>query len=538
MHEQHADDIAYMPDVLEWIKTTETGDFSELARAITKSKGWKDPLAIGPLKSMLSCSADECLGQDCGYYDDECFPNKAKQKAGDVDLVVTNYHLLFAHLMVSAATGGKIGVLPQFDAVIWDEAHKAADIAREFFGDRLSYKAFERVASRLNIDRRTKLITAATRFFSQLVDFGQTSANKPRLRAPIPEKMWRGLADELTLAGQSYRAQADNYAHDQKRMRLLTGYAKRATRLLSRLVACCTIEGDPHSVYFVEVDLRKGKRPRATLNSKMVNVAPVLEALLWSCIKASVQTSATLAVNESFSYQLKETGVPELDSRTLVVDTPFNFAEQCVLVVPDSLPEAGGRTRGAWEDAVPDMIESIVQTMGGRTLCLFTTYKMLRRVAEQLQSRLNDIDVLVQGDASMRTQLVERFRADETSVLLGTESFWAGVDCPGPACSCVIMDKFPFPPPDDPIMDAFQEREGKACFMKHSVPRAVIQFRQGFGRLIRRTTDKGIVVFLDKRIKTKGYGKTFIRSLPDMPHEREVTLELVCERVEDFSIPF
>lgn len=532
-HEKNADTIAAMPDVLDWIRDTEDGDLTGLANYLHEHNGLD---VFGQLKPMLGCTSDDCLGRDCSYYETQCYANQAKARAEDTEIVVSNYHLLFAHLKVMQMTEGMVGVLPQFDAIVWDEAHKAADIAREFFGDRITYVGVRNVGTRLGIDGRQSLIATATRFFDRLVEYAQSPANDPRMRVPMPEHLWRPLHDELIAARRVYERRADELVGvDQKRSKEFGGYARRADRMAARLEDCCTL-ADEDSVYFCDLRLQRGRPPRATLNSKVINVAPLLNALVWSQCEASVQTSATLSVSGSFSYQLRETGVPELDSKTLLVDTPFNFREQCVLVVPEHLPEAGGKTRIAWEAAAVDEIGDIVSTVGGRTLCLFTTYKMLKRVAETLprvleRNGLGHVEVLVQGEAALRTKLVEQFRADETSVLLGTESFWAGVDVPGRSLSCVVIDKFPFPPPNDPIMDAFQEQLGRECFRKHSIPRAVIQFKQGFGRLVRRDDDHGLVVFLDKRLKTKNYGRSFLRSLPDVRHARRVTAELVAEQI-------
>lgn len=535
-HVEHSAEVQAMPDVQAWIEATTSGDFNELAALLTDLRG--DAMGSGPVfgtvKSMLSVSSDDCLGRECPHFKEECWPNKAKKIAEESDIIVTNYHMLFAHLKVAAATEGAVGVLPQFDAIIWDEAHKAADIAREFFGDRISYRSVQNVASRLGIDDRQALVSTATRFFELLIDYAKSPANDPRMRRPMPDEMWRPTFEALRHAvGQYERRSQDLLAVDPTRAKEMLGYAGRADRVAARLEAICTI-ADPRSVYFCDLQFDgRGQRPRVALCSKIIDVAPVINALLWSQVKASVQTSATLSVGGNFNFQMSETGTPELDASTLIVDTPFDYAKQCVLVVPDHLPEPAGYTRDAWESGATNEIADIVKLMGGRTLCLFTTYKLMQRVATVLPGALAraglDVEVLVQGEAALRTKLVDRFRENESSVLLGTESFWAGVDVPGRSCSCVIIDKFPFPPPNDPIMDALQEQCGKDTFFKHSIPRAVIQFKQGFGRLIRRDDDRGFVVFLDKRIASKGYGRTFLRSLPSVRKVDRLTERLVSE---------
>ena len=541
--EKVASEIESMPSVLEWVNSTATGDFSELAEHLGEGgKLHDDSIALGPLKAMLGCTSDDCIGRDCSWYEVDtvtgrgCFANQSRARAANADIVVTNYHLLFAHLKVLQLTEGTVGVLPPFDVIVWDEAHKAADIAREFFGDRLTWRGINRVGARLTLDDKPAFLATVARFFDQLIDFAGTPANDPRMRAPLPDAMWRPLHEALRECVRKYDARSESLAGvDTKRANEMSGYAGRADRMAERLEAHAQIE-NPDAVYFCDLQLQRGQRPRVTLNSKIIHVAPILNALVWSSVDASVQTSATLSVNGSFSYQLSETGVPELDSRTLVVDTPFDFQSQCTFVIPEHLPEPAAATRREWEVEAVEEIVRIARMMGGRTLALFTTYRMLQATSEAFERARVPFNVLTQGEAALRTQLVERFRDDETSVLLGTESFWAGVDVPGVACSCVIIDKFPFPPPNDPIMDAFQERHGRNTFMRHSIPRAVIALKQGFGRLIRRMDDRGIVVFLDKRIKTKSYGRSFLRSLPDCPHARAVTVELLRKQLPGLNL--
>jgi ATP-dependent DNA helicase DinG len=227
--------------------------------------------------------------------------------------------------------------------------------------------------------------------------------------------------------------------------------------------------------------------------------------LFFDATPSVIVTSATLTTGGSFEHTKRELGVR--DARELVVESPFDFERQALLIVPEGLPSP---QEPVFVDAVADVVARVVDLAEGRTLGLFTSYRNMNAAYERLAGC--GYRVLRQGDAP-RTQLIEAFRKDVRSVLLGTESFWAGVDVPGESLSCVIIDRLPFPPPDDPVLDAVSERDPD-WFQDFSLPRAIIAFKQGFGRLIRSQLDRGVVVVLDERLVTKRYGRKFIRSLP------------------------
>jgi ATP-dependent DNA helicase DinG len=261
---------------------------------------------------------------------------------------------------------------------------------------------------------------------------------------------------------------------------------------------------DPEMVYFIE----EGQGGSVALMGKPIFVAPVLASELFAKVRSVVATSATLAVGGSFSHTIGELGMP--DPMTLAVDSPFDFGRQAIMVIPEGMPDPVG---DGFPKAVAEAVERTIGFADGRTLCLFTSYRNLEeawnRVSADPRHR-----ILKQGDKP-RIALIDEFRSDIHSVLLGTESFWAGVDVPGEALSCVVMDRLPFQTPDDPVLNAISERD-EDWFMSHSVPKAVMAFKQGFGRLIRRATDRGVVVVLDRRIVTKPYGRKFLLSIPDV----------------------
>jgi ATP-dependent DNA helicase DinG len=285
--------------------------------------------------------------------------------------------------------------------------------------------------------------------------------------------------------------------------------AATAAKLADNLESAMTM-ADPEMVYYIE----DGQDGSVALMGKPVFVAQILASELFARTHSVVATSATLAVGGGFSYTIGELGMP--DPMTLVVDSPFDFRKQAIVVIPEDMPDA---TNADFPKAVAEAVEKVITMADGRALCLFTSYRNLEEAWSRV-STSTKYKILKQGDKP-RTALIEEFRSDIHSVLLGTESFWAGVDVPGEALSCVVMDRLPFQTPDDPVLNAISERD-EDWFMTYSVPKAVIAFKQGFGRLIRRVTDRGVVVLLDRRIVTKPYGRRFLLSIPDVRRSKKL----------------
>jgi ATP-dependent DNA helicase DinG len=471
--------------ILAWAETTETGDKSEL------------PFEPPPrLWRRFSIASEDCKGNECRFRD-QCFAAKAKARAEQAMVVVTNYHMLLLHLHLREITGRDL-ILPAFDIAICDEGHKMADIAREFFGFRMTLGSV-RWAGRLlrrmgHVRLATRLETEASAFFDALDTYARSDAYERRLRVPgaVPHQALRAALVETFRA---YQEGMDDVLDSDARAELTRAMA-RAMALVIQLDAAMGLT-DEGSVYFLE-RLPKGG---VALASKVVEVSKRLRKLFFDATPSVIVTSATLTTGGSFAHAKRELGVR--DARELVVESPFDFEKQALLIVPEGLPSPQ-------EPVFPDAVARIVDLAEGRTLGLFTSYRNLNAAYERLAGC--GYRVLRQGDAP-RTQLIEAFRKDVRSVLLGTESFWAGVDVPGESLSCVIIDRLPFPPPDDPVLDAVSERDPD-WFQDFSLPRAIIAFKQGFGRLIRSQLDRGVVVVLDERLVTRRYGKKFIRSLP------------------------
>lgn len=491
-----------------WAEQTLTGDKNEL------------PFEPGKEWAHFSTSSDDCKRDRCRFADD-CFARRAMSEAREKDVIVCNYHLLFADVMVRLATQGEAYVIPPYEIAILDEAHKAADIARNFFGWRLTPNVIRRAVRKLAPTRDShglpdavarELEGACNDWFCGLTDYMESKYYQTRLRVMEPVDASEFIAaleealdhedDLLTGVGKDREAEVMNSI---KKLRL----ARKAVEDAMMLAR------DPEVVYVLE----KGSGSYAALKSMEVNVAPILKAQLFDACDSVTVTSATLSTGGRFDWIMEEIGAPKEETITLEAPSPF-VKEQALIVVPDRKVMPMPQEKEDYSYEVRRVVRRIVEMTKGGVLCLFTSYKNLNAAASELAAARLPYKVLVQG-CKPRSQLVEEFKADRDSVLLGTESFWAGVDVPGPALRCVIIDRLPFPTPDDPVLDAISGHDDR-WFWKHSVPRAMIQLKQGVGRLIRSVGDRGVVVVLDRRLREKTYGRDFLRSLPPMFHSRDM----------------
>ena len=483
--------------LIEWARSTDRGDVSEL--------DFEPPYRLW---RRFSTTPDECKGSDCRFRE-ECCSLRARAAAHEADVIVCNYHLLFAHLQVKEATEQDL-VLPAFDVAILDEAHKTADIARDFFGYRVTPGAVRWTGRPLKKfgakDVQNALAKESDRFFDNLARYRSSRAYRTRLKNPnaVP---WEGLVGALNNVGNACLAATGRTADSDERSDLSRAAARSSTLALQIEQAMTLTDED--SVVFISDAPRGG----VILCAKPIHVADRLRRLLFDATHSVTLTSATLATGSSFNHLVEEVGIPR--PKELVVESPFTFDEQALLIVPSDMPAPNDPE---YSSAVAEAVAEILELAGGRTLGLFTSYRNLNAAYDRVAG--NGHRVLRQGDMP-RTQLVEEFRRDVNSVLLGTESFWAGVDVPGEALSCVIIDRLPFTSPEDPILDAISERD-RNWFRNYSLPRAIIAFKQGFGRLIRSTSDRGVVVVLDQRLVTKSYGRLFISSIPDLLKSRQL----------------
>ena len=500
---QHMEGIAELDEpvadelriVARWAEQTVGGEVSELAEIGARSPVWP----------LVTSTQDNCLGSDCPMLRD-CPVAKARREAQEADIVVVNHHLLFADLALKQTGFGE--VLPGAAAVVIDEAHQVPDTAMRFFSRgvsawqlrelaRDSLAACHGAAGSLKIlqaplDALKGALDQAISACADLPPRGDFSRLKHQIEA------FQRLAQKLGQLAQALHPLAEQ-------TRDLSNCCDRAELLHDGLSAFLAGQ-DQHVRWF------SCRRGRFTLNLTPLDVATPLKQLRESHPATWIMTSATLAVAGRFEHFTSRLGLQ--DARTLVVESPFDYAEQTRLWIPKDLPEPNHpqHTEALLEAALP-----VIRANGGRAFLLFTSHRALQRGAQWMRTH-SDFNLLVQEEAP-RPILLEQFVQMPRTVLLGAASFWEGVDVPGSDLTLVVIDKLPFAAPDDPVLEATLKavREaGDNPFVKVQLPQAVLALKQGAGRLIRQADDFGVLVLGDPRLKTRSYGRLFLKSLPPM----------------------
>ncbi len=497
-----------------WAGRTRSGDIAELS----------DIPEDAPVWPKVTTTADNCLGQECPAFS-ECFLMKARRAAQEADIVVVNHHLLFADMALREEGFGEL--LPRADAVIIDEAHQLAEVASQFFGQSLSANQllelgrdtiteYHRECSEDNAvpecaERLQKAVRDTRLAFG--LDTGRGAWAEVATRAP--------LCAALAQMHETLTALVQIVAPLAERGKGLESCARRGEDLLARL-ECLSGETPDDHIHWFEVYTRS-----FTLHLTPLDVAEPFQRHMQATPGAWVFTSATLSVGEDFSHFAQTLGVEDAEMRRW--ESPFDFARQALFYVPRGLPAPNdaGYTRAMIAAARP-----VLSASRGRAFLLFTSHRALREAAALLEEAEVALPYprLVQGQAP-RDVLLARFRQLGNAVLLGTSSFWEGVDVRGEALSCVIIDKLPFASPGDPVLQARIDalrREGGNPFMDYQLPHAVIALKQGVGRLIRDRNDRGVLMICDPRLLGKPYGHVFLKSLPPMARSREI------EAVEHF----
>lgn len=495
--------------ILEWAQETQTGDVSEI-----------EFKPMGKVWGKMCGAFEDCDSKMCEKK--KCFSYQAKLKTLSADVIVTNYHILFAHLALKEKTGGNDVVLPPFDFVILDEGHEAEDIARDFFGHDIRQNGLRRMGRGCKDKAITEAVAASAKVFTGAL---KEVYNDPKYKLRFRD----GMDDRIIAASEPVFKSIEllqgywskELRHSKKigahpdYIHRVENHRKRLLELRDRLVAVMSME-DENLVVWIEESTFKGKYTSYNLLAKPLDVSELIRHRLFIPYQSVIVTSATLTASKSFSFIRNRLGVGgDKRVRECKVESPFNFAAQAMLIIPN----IGCDPRSDdFPTRVAHHLQKVIDEVGGKTLGLFTSYRVLNAAAGVIQGKGKKI--YRQGEAP-RTKLVQAFKEDVTSCLLGTTSFWTGVDVPGESLSCVVIDKLPFPNPSDPIVDAINESDDNS-FFKYSIPRACIAFRQGFGRLIRSKDCKGIVVCFDERLMTKKYGSRFIRSLPKCKKTRNL----------------
>jgi ATP-dependent DNA helicase DinG len=580
-YESEADDAVAISQMIVWLGKTETGDVEEIHLGGRKSSVWK----------TVQSDADSCLNRACPWFR-HCFYHRARNKAQQADLVITNHSLLFTDMKADHR------ILPAHQYLVIDEAHHLEEVASQHLGVELHYgqlnQAFQRLyrdskngqlpgllvglraggdqwsgfLSRLeqNLLKIEPLREAIDTLFAEMMrllerrigqnetgqliyrvklhPFGRKEVDPLRQLERDANLLWTEWLKELEQTLLSLKDEDESGEWDG-RITDLFGTVKDFYRYRDAMNIFFSLD-DELSVYWMEANQTYGIR---SLSIKVVptDVSHHLNEKLFQAKESVVLTSATLSVNQSFGYVSNQLGLTVSEEkgrlRSLQVDSPFDYPKQALMIVPTDFPNVKGGNDQEFIDRLVQSLAEVSIEMKGRMLVLFTSYRMLRETHAALTPILEayDIEVMGQGiNGNSRTKLTQLFQNHRSAVLLGTSSFWEGVDIPGSALSCVAIVRLPFSPPNHPVIEAKTERlkqEKKNPFMTLSVPQAVIRFKQGFGRLIRTKMDRGIVLVYDTRIVDTTYGKYFIESLP-RPRIERVTSSQISKRVQDWmSIP-
>ena len=530
-------ETAYLQEIVRFAKITRSGDKAELASVPETAAVW----------SMVTSTRDNCLGQECPHYKD-CFVMQARREAQQADIVVVNHHLFFADIMLRDT--GMAELLPSANTIIFDEAHQLPETATLFFGETLSTSQFlelarDCVAEGLShardavewvklgaaLERAARDVRLAFKEDSLRVSITQLDDDHP-------------LFDSLDTLQTELGALANALASQAERAESL-GTCLRRARELQGVLAGWTVPpaalspsssaasdtarkqdgqaddataADDEKVRWVEVFSHT-----VQLHETPLSVAPIFAKQRAGVPRTWVFTSATLSVRGDFTHYSAQMGLSSRRSMTL--PSPFDYQQQGLLYVPRNMPQPSSPQ---FTDAVFEAALPAIEASGGGVFMLCTTLRAVDKIATKLRETIEargwNTPLLVQGDAS-RTELLERFRAWGNAILVGSQSFWEGVDVRGDALSLVVIDKLPFAPPDDPVLAARLDaltKKGLSPFAVHQLPQAVITLKQGAGRLIRAETDRGVLMICDTRLVDKPYGRRIWQSLPPFKRTREI----------------
>jgi ATP-dependent DNA helicase DinG len=521
-------DTSHLQEIIRFAKLTRTGDKAELASVPENSPVWP----------MVTSTRDNCLGQECPQYK-ECFVMQARREAQQADIVVVNHHLFFADVMLRDT--GMAELLPTANTIIFDEAHQLPETATLFFGETVSTTQFlelarDAVAEGLShardfsdwtklgaaLERAARDVRLAFKEDSVRMSLGQLADDHPLFDAldTLEEHL-----DALTKALGEHAERAESLGALLRRARelqsLLGGWTAPPTSVEKAVAeeAEAAAKGDPNEmVRWIEVFSHT-----VQLHETPLSVAPIFSKQRAGVPRAWIFTSATLSVRGDFTHYAAQMGLNARRSMTL--PSPFDYPTQGLLYVPRNLPQPSSPN---FTDAVFDGALPVIEASKGGVFFLCTTLRAVDRIANRLRDTIErrgwDYPLLVQGDAS-RTELLDRFRSYGNAILVGSQSFWEGVDVRGDALSLVVIDKLPFAPPDDPVLSARLDaltKKGLSPFAVHQLPQAVITLKQGAGRLIRAETDRGVLMICDTRLVDKPYGRRIWQSLPPFKRTREL----------------
>ncbi len=497
----------HLSRIKQWSKTTHSGDKSEMSEISEDARVWP----------IVTSTADNCLGSECKDWS-SCYVVKARRDAQEADIVVVNHHLLLADMAIKEEGFGEL--LPAAETFIIDEAHQLPEVASRFFGKGCSSRQINNLISDC-IAEQVKDAPDASEI-RDACDQIKTATAQFRLALGVDNQRdgWAKIKYKPALQ----KARETLLSDFEDLTEILQNHAERGKGIEQCAVRCLELyqsikaygedtANEAASIYWYET-FSKG----FVLHSTPIDIATLFKQQRDALPGCWIFTSATLEVGHDFDHFAQRLGLEQYEQGNW--NSPFDYQQQSLLFLPDNLPEPSSfnYTEKLIEQAVPVLLAS-----QGRAFLLFTSYRALNEAAKLLHNKV-DFPILIQGSLP-KHQLLDKFRKLGNAVLLGTSSFWEGVDVRGEALSCVIIDKLPFASPGDPVMQARLDgirKMGGNPFMDYQLPQAVISLKQGAGRLIRGMDDYGVLMIGDNRLKTKPYGKVFLESLPDMPQSKRI----------------
>jgi len=517
------EDVGYLREISRFIKMTNTGDKSELSQIPETAMIW----------NLVTSTKENCLGSDCQYYQD-CFVMKARKEAQKADVVVVNHHLFFAD--VALKDTGIAELLPSANTVIFDEAHQLPDTATLFFGETISTSQILELCRDVLAEGLSHARDGAE--WAKLVVPLEKAARDLRLCFP-PEQVKLSLP-QIPPSSDFFPAFETVKEHLGTLLDVLEKQAERAETIELCRLRALEMKGqldawgkaapvgselqDQDCVLWVEAYSTSLQLHRTPLS-----IAPIFNKQREDSARSWIFTSATLAVKNDFSHYTSQMGLS--DEKAVSWPSPFDYGRQGLLYIPTGMPEP---RFSEYNDAVINAALPVLIASGGRAFLLCTTLRAVRLSAERLRDEFAqrglNFALFVQGESG-RTELLDQFRRSGNGILIGSQSFWEGIDVRGEALSLVVIDKLPFAPPDDPVLSArinAMEKLGKNGFVHHQLPEAIINLKQGAGRLIRDETDRGVLMLCDPRILSKPYGARIWQSMPPFTRTRELKV------VEDF----
>jgi ATP-dependent DNA helicase DinG len=523
------EDVGYLREISRFVKTTSSGDKAELTKVPETASVW----------NLVTSTRDTCFGSECQYYQD-CFVMKARKEAQQADVVVVNHHLFFAD--VALKDNGVAELLPAANTVIFDEAHQLPETATLFFGETVSTSQVLELCRDVLAEGLSHARDGAD--WARLVAPVERAARDLRLAFPedsvrlalhqvAPSAAFFPALDALKSCMDEMIAVLEKQA---ERAESIQQCRDRAIEILRQLESWSAVdqppaapkpapveesaEGAPEKQFYVQ--WIEAFSSSLQLHRTPLSIAPIFNKQREGTPRSWIFTSATLAVKRDFNHYAAQMGLWNEPARSW--PSPFDYERQGLLYVPQNLPQPNSFE---YTDAVLDAALPIIEAAGGRCFFLCTTLRAVNRAAERLRTEFQErglpYPLFVQGEAG-RTELLDRFRAAGNGVLIGSQSFWEGVDVRGDALSLVIIDKLPFSPPDDPVLAARiseMEKQGLNGFVHHQLPAAIINLKQGAGRLIRDEGDRGVLMICDPRLITKNYGRRIWQSLPPFKRTRE-----------------